>query len=258
MSYQIRQPVEQLRPYIRHLVISSNPMAQTYIVLPDTALVIGFQFSGSLHVISQNTENPLAASGVTGLLDRYRVFKNTEKTGSILIYFTEIGASNFLRIPLHELFGQSLSLEEFFSRQEIQETQEKLEAAQSDTARLNILETFLLCQLLERERDRMIASAIEIIYQSKGTIRIAALAKHLHTSQSPLEKRFRALVGASPKKFAGIVRARHFLQALGANKQDAAEHLSAYYDQAHFIKDFKRFSSVTPEQYLKDVQTKYK
>ncbi|WP_369803585.1 helix-turn-helix domain-containing protein [Mucilaginibacter sp. MD40] len=80
----------------------------------------------------------------------------------------------------------------------------------------------------------------------------------LNISQSPLEKRFRALVGASSKKFAGIVRARHVLNALNKNDQDTADYLSAFYDQAHFIKDFKKFSSMTPEHYLKMLRQRQK
>jgi len=30
--------------------------------------------------------------------------------------------------------------------------------------------------------------------------------------------------------------------------------LHLYYDQAHFIKEFKTFTSVTPEQYLKEIK----
>lgn len=251
MSYQIWQPTQSLRPYVRHLAISRAQVPGNYTVLPDTSLVIGFQFSGQVSHIAENIEVSLDVSGVTGLLDQYRVFKNTPDTGSVLIVFTETGAANFLATPLHELLGQSLSLKHFFNRSDINEIREKLEAARTDKERLKIVESFLLHQLKEVKADQMIAGALNHIYQSKGTIRITKLAELLHTSLSPLEKRFRAIVGASPKKFAGIVRARHVLDALNRDDQDTAEYLSTFYDQAHFIKDFKKFSSMTPEQYLR-------
>jgi AraC-like DNA-binding protein len=258
MSYQIWQPIEILRPYVRHFAISHAEVPGNYTVLPDTALVIGFQFSGRVSHITEKVEVSLDVSGVTGLLDQHRVFKNTAATASVLIVFTELGAANFLSTPLHELFGQSLSLAHFFNHSEIQEAREKLEAAQTDKERLKIVEAFLLHQLKELKADQLVAGALHYIYQSKGTIRITKLAELLHTSQSPLEKRFRALVGASPKKFAGIVRARHVLDALDHDDQDTAEYLSAFYDQAHFIKDFKKFSSMTPEQYLRMLRQQHK
>lgn len=251
MSYQIWQPVETLRPYVRHLAISRAESPDTYIVMPDTSLVVGFQFSGRISHLAENIERSLDASGVTGLLNQYRIFKNTSGTGSVLIVFTETGAAAFLATPLHELYGQSLSLEHFFNHSDIHETREKLEAARTDKERVKIVESFLLWQLKDLKTDQMVAGALHHIYQSKGTIRISKLAEMLHTSQSPLEKRFRAIVGASPKKFAGIVRARNVLAALDKNDQGTAEYLSAFYDQAHFINDFKKFSSMTPEQYLR-------
>jgi AraC-like DNA-binding protein len=236
------------------LAISRAQIPDTYNVLPDTSIVIGFQFSGRVSRIADGIEVSLDVNGLTGLLDQYRIFKNTADTGSVLIYFTETGAANFLTTPLHEVFGLSLSLLHFFKKADIEETLEKLEAAKTDHERFIVVEAFLLQQLREFKADQMVANAIQLIYESKGTIRITKLAELLHTSQSPLEKRFRAIVGTSPKKFACIVRARQVMDALNNDDQSTAEYLSAFYDQAHFIKDFKKFSSMTPEQYLKTLR----
>jgi AraC-like DNA-binding protein len=100
----------------------------------------------------------------------------------------------------------------------------------------------------------LVGRALEYIHASKGTIRIAELASLLNTSASPLEKRFRQEVGASPKKFSMMVRAQNIIAAMDNGKQDYADYLSNYYDQAHFIKDFKKSTAITPEQYLKNLK----
>lgn len=255
MRYEIRVTNMLLKPYVKHLVISeSGEASQVYQVLPDTSLVIGFQYQGKLGYLEGGQEHALASSGITGLLDTYRTFRNEPATGSILVVFTEMGAAHFLRSPLHELFHQSLSLEHFFSQQQISEVEERLIAAQQDEDRISIVEQFLWRHLHTRLPDDLVIAALHAIHQSQGTIRISRLSQALNTSQSPLEKRFRALVGASPKKFAGIVRARHMLTALEQNNSKMVEYLFSYYDQAHFIRNFKRFSSFTPEQYFKHVR----
>jgi len=172
----------------------------------------------------------------------------------VLIVFRENGAARLLKTPLHELFSESLSLEHFFSQPTLAALEEQLVNAKNDQLRIGLVEAFLIAQLREAPPDLLVTHALEYIHQSKGTIRIGELAKQLNTSASPLEKRFRQEVGASPKKFATIVRARNVLAAMENGQQGYAAYLSAFYDQAHFIKDFKKFASVTPEQYLKGLK----
>src|ERR1700742_4080618 len=114
MKFQVHLPCDQLLPYVKHLIISENEHAGTYQVLPDTALVIGFQYRGKLAYLADDQAHPLTTAGITGLRDTYRVFQNTAGVGSVLVVFRENGAAMFLRHPLHELFGESLSLEHFF------------------------------------------------------------------------------------------------------------------------------------------------
>ncbi len=251
MRYDIYLPVLRLQPYVKHLVISeSGDEVQTYRVLPDTALVVGFQYRGSLSVEHQGQQQLLQRSGITGLLHGYRTFCSAPRTGTVLVMFTETGAAHFTRLPLHELFEQSTALLNCFNTAEISSLEDRLNTARHDRELLRLVQSFLLSQLIERPADKLVTGALGIIHQCKGTVRIVALAQMLNTSASPLEKRFRAMVGASPKKFANIVRARHTLMAIEQNRLPLAEQLLAYYDQAHFIKDFKQFSSYTPEQYL--------
>jgi AraC-like DNA-binding protein len=254
MKFEVYLPCDQLLPYVKQLVISENERANTYKVLPDTALVIGFQYQGKLAYLDGDKENPLTAAGITGLRDTYRIFQNSAAVGSVLVVFRENGASRFVREPLHELFGESVSLEHFFKRASINELEERLIAANSDDSRISLVERFLISHLQERPPDLLVSGALEYIHKSKGTIRISELASLLNTSASPLEKRFRQEVGASPKKFATIVRARNVLSAMESGRRGYAEYLSAFYDQAHFIRDFKKFAAITPEQYLKGLK----
>ncbi|OOQ58260.1 helix-turn-helix transcriptional regulator [Mucilaginibacter pedocola] len=253
MRFQCYIPCSALKPYVKQFVISENAEAQTYKVLPGTSLVMGFQYSGTLAFENGSANVSLATSGITGLLDTYRVFKNSPNIGTVLVMFTETGAANFLRLPLNELFGESIPLNNFFSHNQLAETEERLCAAGTDTERIAIVENLLLARLNPLSPDLLVNKAIETIYQHNGNVRIAELANQLHTSQSPLEKRFRSLVGATPKKFASIIRIKAVMHALKQTNYREVIYRSGYFDQAHFIKDFKSFTGVTPEQYLKDI-----
>lgn len=254
MKFEVHLPCDRLLPYVKHLIISENENSAAYKVLPDTGLVIGFQYRGKLSYTDNGQETLLDTTGITGLRDRSRIFKNTAGIGSVLVFFRENGAARFLRTPLHELFDESLSLGHFFDRTVLSETEERLASAVSDQDRISLVEDFLVKQLRVQPPDLLVTRALEHIYASKGTIRMTKLAGLLNTSASPLEKRFRREVGASPKKFSMIVRAQNVIAAMENGNQDYTEYLLSFYDQAHFIKDFKKFAAVTPEQYLKELK----
>jgi AraC-like DNA-binding protein len=227
--------------------------AATYKVLPGTALVIGFQYNGRLSYLQNEKEIPLSVSGVTGIMDQFKVFKNSPGTGTVLVNFTETGAAAFFSQPLHELFSESLSLDNFMLRSELLVLEEQLQEAKKDNDRIAVVEKFLISRLNPAKRDDLVLAALSIIHKTKGNIRIKELAMQLHTSQSPLEKRFRKLVGASPKKFASIVRMKNTIRLYSPEKSlTDISYEAGFYDQAHFIKEFKTFAGDTPEDYFSD------
>ena len=61
-------------------------------------------------------------------------------------------------------------------------------------------------------------------------------------------------MGLTPKGFLKIIRFQKAIKEIAASKKadwTGIAYDSGYYDQAHFINDFKAFSGYTPEQYLR-------
>ena len=70
-------------------------------------------------------------------------------------------------------------------------------------------------------------------------------------SERHLRRIFQQYIGETPKTFARIVRFQKLLQTSCSAKSLPVErryHDFGYYDQAHFIKEFKRFYGSTPGQ----------
>src|SRR5690606_38201784 len=135
-------------------------------------------------------------------------------------------------------------------KSKISEVEEKLIIATTDKQRIKIVEQFLLSQLKDIQTDKLIIEAVKLIYQSKGTIRIKEINEKLFISQSPFEKRFRKVVGTSAKKFASIIRFNSVLDNMNESKLlTEICYENNFFDQAHFIKDFKQFTGDTPENF---------
>ena len=246
-------PCDALKPYIQWLMVSESGQAQSYTVLPGTSLVMGFQYRGRLTYQQENSAISLATAGITGILNTYRIFENTADTGTVLVIFKEAGAAPFFREPLHELYNESLSLDNLVAREELSTLEERLSTALTDDNRIWLVEQFLLSRLLPHKIDLLVTAAIEQIHLTNGLIRMDDLAEKLYTSKSPLEKRFRQVVGTSPKKFATIIRMKSALITMQSPMVMQNDRLLGYYDQSHFIHDFKKFTGTTPEQYLKSL-----
>ena len=167
-----------------------------------------------------------------------------------MVYFTEIGFTHFSSNPANELFNLNLSLDDIFAKSKVHEVQEKLAIASTDNHRVKIVEQFLLTQLKNIQTDQLIVEAVKLIYQSKGTIRVKELNEKLFISPSPFEKRFRKVVGTTAKKFASIVRFNSVLDHMNKTKSlSEICYENHFFDQAHFIKDFKQFTRDTPENF---------
>ena len=89
--------------------------------------------------------------------------------------------------------------------------------------------------------------------QTNGTLAVSAVAQELGCSTRQLEKIFRQCLGLTPKEFTAVLRVRGVVDALqhATNAQPLAQLALAYgfYDQAHFIKVFRRMVQLSPGKF---------
>jgi AraC-like DNA-binding protein len=152
---------------------------------------------------------------------------------------------------MNNLFNKCILLEALIPCSQIETISGELAAAKSDFDRLSAIEMFFINRLNSRGNQGRIILAVELIKKHSGNLKITVIARQLKISQGQLEKSFRKTVGASPKKFACIVRFRKVLTIAHNEKNLTQLGLEAgFFDQAHFIKDFKSFTGFTPERYF--------
>ncbi|WP_158640630.1 helix-turn-helix domain-containing protein [Anseongella ginsenosidimutans] len=117
-----------------------------------------------------------------------------------------------------------------------------------------MLEKFLTGKLRQQQKKRnnlAMAGALELM-GGKKFYTLKAIQEMTFTSKKTLERYFLDQVGLPPKRYARICRfnlvKNMFDQQPGMNWQEIAFQLG-YYDQSHFIKEFKEFSGKTPNEY---------
>lgn len=90
------------------------------------------------------------------------------------------------------------------------------------------------------------------ISQTYGTVGMEQLAEETGYSSCYLRRIFKECHGISPKQFAQFVRFQNLLQTLKRGSQPYGEIAldCGYYDEAHMMKEFKKFTGVTAERYV--------
>ncbi len=244
-------PCTQLQPYIRTYKIIESRDGMLSRVLPNTSLAVAFRIKGQTNYAGGH----LPASVVTGLRKSVRLINYESDTATLVVMFKETGAASFFKTPANELFGESISLDHFIHPQEIALIEEQLEEAGTYRQKVAVIESFLLSCLRDHKTDGLVTAAVDIIYQSKGLMRIKELADQLFISNDAFEKRFRKVVGTSPKQFSYLVKMWSLIRQKDPdpNLADIAYN-AGYFDQSHFNKDFKLFTGQTPGEFFKSVR----
>lgn len=246
------QPSAWLKPYVNTFLIIGSNQGTDNRLLPDTSIVLAFRLTGAITDKSNGEDSKLPSAAITGLRKSPRLLTYGRETTSLLVIFKEGGAATIFREPLHELFGKSIPLNEILPQSQLDAVEEQLFEARDNRQRVEIVEQFLLGRLDERRADQMIVHAIQKIKQAGGNIKMKNLASDMAISLDPFEKRFRRITGVSPKQFADTVRFRNLIGQFSAAEGLTTLALEAgYFDQAHFIKDFKTFTGMSPQQFFK-------
>jgi AraC-like DNA-binding protein len=243
MNIERYLPADHLKPYVKAFMIIESTDGMVNKILPDTAVVMAFRYKGTI----TDGGGLLPASAIAGLRNSPRLISYQKDTAALLVVFREGGAAAFFKQPLHELFQSSLSLDELVNCREVEE---RLSEALTTRQRIVIVERFL-SSIMKEQQDRLVLHAIQQIKQANGDLKIKSLLSDLYISQDAFEKRFRKMTGTSPKQFAVIVRLRHVVEQYSkADSLTSVAHTAGYFDQAHFIKDFKSFTGQTPQSFF--------
>jgi len=244
-------PTEPLKPFIKTYRIIESQDELVNRVLPGTSLTIAFRCKGDVNYIKENQQDKLPVSTISGIRKSVRLIHYSRDTTTLVVLFKETGATAFFKEPLHELFEESVSLDNFIPHQKINRIEELLAEAKTNNQRIAIIEQFLLSKLYNYKPDQLISAAISIIQSKKGIVKIKELADTLFISQDAFEKRFRKTIGSSPKQFCNVIRIKAIIDQKKHNKNLLDLAIDAgYFDQPHFNKDFKLFTGQTPTEFF--------
>ena len=215
-------------------------------------MVMAFLYQANVKKMEGEITETLPPAVISGLRRSHRLMQYSRETANLLVVFKEGGLAAFSGIPANEFFDQTIPSDNIFPAAPLNEVLQRLAEATNNKTRVGHMEAFLLQHIITNEQDILIDKAIQLIKQKNGSVRIKDLAVSLHISQDPFEKRFRAQVGSTPKQYASIIRLKKLIDTFSTySSLTEAAYEAGYFDQSHFIKDFRLFTGQTPKDFFK-------
>lgn len=251
MEFQFHQPAKNIQPYIQGY-LEANSYTETGLntLSPNGFSGIFFNFGsrGKLHL---KEELDARMVSIFGQIDR--AFTVTYQAGfySLGVMFKPAALSRFLRVNMAEF--TNTAFDGTLLRPDLKILHEKLEACQTSSQRIELLNQYFSRVLTTVSDTRSIADHALHILQHDCTLSMEKLADRLHMSQRYIEMNFRKAIGLSPKTYSIILRFKRMEMQLKKMQSVSlldTDYENEYYDQNHFIKDFKRFTGYTPSRYL--------
>ena len=256
MNYKIFKPGINLATLVScywMLESSKEKTPKRNTIVPDGTMKMIFHY-GDLykHYFENGNSITLPRCFVIGQLTKPYVVGPTGKTGIFIVRFQINGFSPFTTIPIKEMENTAFSLEKLFWK-DGQEIGYKILDANTASERINIIEKFLFDRLIELKTvDGILKSTIETILTANGGLSIDKITRENNINRRQLERKFSSTIGLSPKKLSKIIRLQSTLKSLLTKKNISLTTLAyknKYYDQVHFIKDFKEFTGLTPKEF---------
>jgi AraC-like DNA-binding protein len=245
-------PAPILQPFIQSYKIIESEGVLLNRVLPNPSFAIAFRLNGRIAHVEDQQVRVMPGATFAGMRKSFRMIEYGAGAASLIVLFKDMGAAGFFKEPLHEVFEETIGLDSFFAASEIARVEEQLAGVKEHKDIVRVVESFLIDKLLPVPPDnRLVAEAVEKIKASGGVNKMSQLAAELYCSQDAFEKKFRKLVGATPKQFASIIRLHRIVRQgqLHPSLIDLALD-NGYFDQAHFNKDFKKFTGSTPKDFF--------
>jgi AraC-like DNA-binding protein len=180
-------------------------------------------------------------------------------TRSVGVHFKPWGPAPFLPMPAAELCDRPVTLEDVWGRPTVAALRDRLATAAGPHEMLTLLEDQLMRLVCETAGLDLVRYTSSVIAAATGGVAISDLSAAAGVSSTHLAKRFKEVIGVTPKRLARTHRFTATVLAIDpAGPVDWLELAGrvGYYDQAHFGHDFRAFTGMTPTRYL-DVRRRF-
>ncbi|SDP21682.1 Helix-turn-helix domain-containing protein [Mucilaginibacter sp. OK268] len=250
MNYQVIAPPPSLKKHVRYFWTLEN---QTDDVSQKTFTVMsngepGLIFQQDPRIFTGFKRERLPQLFVFGQATRYGQLHGSGSFSTIGVSFQPTALKSMFGLNANELTDQSTCISQLAKTS----LTEQLLSCSSTQQQVSCLSVFLQKQKQHDEgENKKLGYAVNALQRGKKLPRILY---DLNLSERSLERLFLTHIGITPILYARICRFQTSVALLRKGEIRSLTDIAytlGYFDQSHFIRDFKIFSGVSPSIYLR-------
>ncbi len=261
MQYETFQPHPDLQAVIKCYWMLQIPAAdhERQRIVPDGCIEMAFILGDDIRRFTNENDYILQPRAMVlgQTMDPFYI-QPTGYVDTFAVRFYPYGFANFVTTPIRNLANKETPISKLFGESVSNALEQDIVHATDTGQRIAIIERFLLTTLQKQSTiDHIVKRTVDALLETRGSSPIREILDDDTSKRRQLERKFLKQIGVSPKQLGKVIRLQ---TALGMLLNNSAESLtkiayeSEYYDQAHFIKDFKEFTGTNPGDFLNDKQ----
>lgn len=241
---------------LKQKLIKWNPYAQKNLALffqfetnsdPNALEIIP---DGCINFFFRCDDSPFAR--VSGLTMKNEARKLTPHTVYFGVKPYSMQGIKRSRTPWGETVNQMVDFSNIFSDCSIVE---EISQSKSFEDRIALFENFSKKYLIDENYLPDLVEYSEIIMcKAKGNLKIDDLSNELGYTSRHCREKFKSAIGISIKQYNEILRFQNAVRMMENQSNSSAADIifeNNYYDQSHFIREFKKFTNMTPVDFRK-------
>ena len=237
------------------LEVPAEDDSQRQRIIPDGCIEMAFILGDDIkRYISEDEFILQPRAMVLGQTMKPFFIQPTGYVNTFAVSFYPYGFANFIIEPIKNLVNKETPIDILFGEISAKQLERKMIKATDTTERIEFIEEFLFDKLNDKKTiDNIVKTTIDTLLSTKGSAPINIILKQDLSKRRQLERKFLEQIGISPKQLGKVIRLQTALKILLNEKTENLTNIaykSEYYDQAHFIKDFKEFTGISPGEFL--------
>lgn len=255
MTFNRYEPEERLKNLVECYWIAedNDPIAVLQKIIPDGFPEIIFHY-GDPYKIKLGDQWAIQSNNLfAGQITKFFYLENTGRSGMVGIKFKPSAPAQLFGLKMADFTNKVLILKDVVGDNLGSLENELLAVPGHDPMKMIMtIEAALKKVDIAKSKENIIDQAIHLIFSTHGMIYISAICDQVETNERNLQRLFNNLIGMSPKFYTRIIRFSYIFKLAHEKKLSWSEVglESGFYDQSHFIKNFKAFTGEDPTHYF--------